>query len=492
MSQPLLLILLGLALLALAATGVLFHHIARLNRFARERERGESALPLPRSPLRMLDETGTHMDRLAKALLDLQRMEEYSQKTLAYEKKELAHFLEKENLARQMASQIQELRNANLTIASLNTDMEDKNRSLNEAINRLSALNQISRVLGMAHERKQVYQMVVSLPMELLRAEIGHLLLHDPVSGELVLDYSQGLNERPGRRMPVGTGMAGWVAKHRKALLIPDFSRQDLFSPVSSLGYERRSAVSVPLVLKEDLLGVVTLINREGGVPFSEEDRTLLATIAAEGSMALHNLLLLEKMQSSYFGMVKALVTAMEAKDVYTRGHSERVTQYSMLIAEQLKLPRIKMDIIQKAGFLHDIGKLTVELSILNSPNPLSPDELSRIRLHPEVGFRILEPIDFEDEIKVSILQHHERLDGKGYPRGCPADEIILESRILAVADAFDAMTTKRPYRDPVAIPDAMKELVRCSGTQFDARVVDAFRTKVDALLWVGRNASRH
>jgi putative nucleotidyltransferase with HDIG domain len=208
--------------------------------------------------------------------------------------------------------------------------------------------------------------------------------------------------------------------------------------------------------------------------------------------MALHNLMLIEKVQNSYFSMVKALITAMEAKDIYTRGHSERVTQYSILIAEEMGLPRPRRDIIQKAGVLHDIGKITVELSILNKPSVLTDEEREKIRLHPEVGFRIIEPIDFEDEVKKCILQHHERLDGKGYPHGCRDSDLILESRILSVADAFDAMTTKRPYREAVPVADAILELERCAGTQFDPVVVSAFKAKVESMLSRGRRKEIH
>jgi putative nucleotidyltransferase with HDIG domain len=468
--------------------------LVRLNRAARRLKAGDLSTTIPSSRLPLLAETSSHIGFLSRSINDLQRMEEYAQKSLAYEKKELAHFLEKENLARQMKKQLQEIQDACSTISGLNLDLEGKNRSLNDAINRLSALNQISRMLGSTHDHKQVHQMVVSLPMALLGAEVGHLLLLDRSSKELVLEYSQGMpNEgQTGRRIAMDTGVAGWVVKNRKPLLIADFARQDLFSPASKLGYQRRTEVSVPVMIKDELIGVISLVNRESGQPFTEEDRTLLATIASEAAMAIHNLLLLEKVQNSYFGMVKALITAVEAKDIYTSGHSERVTQYSMLIAEEMGLPRARRDIIQKAGFLHDIGKITIELSILNKPSLLNDEEREKIRLHPEVGFRILEPIDFEEEVKVCILQHHERMDGTGYPNGSPAKDLILESRILSVADAFDAMTTKRPYRDAVTVADALIELQRCAGTQFDPVVVCAFKARVDSMLSQRKNKELH
>jgi len=491
--NPLILIFLLGSLPAIALLAVLAQ-LSLLNKAIRRLKEGDLGVSIPLSRLPILHETSDHLAFFSRSLNDLQRMEEYAQKTLAYEKKELAHFLEKENLARQMKSQLTEIQDAYKTISGLNLDLEGKNRSLNDAINRLSALNQISRVLTASHDRRQVYQTLVSLPMALLGAEVGHLLLYDSGTNQLVLDYAQGLGEegRTGRRLALGTGVAGWVAKHRKPLLIPDFSRQDLFASESTLGYTRKSAVSVPIMIKDDLIGVISMINRENGQPFSEEDRTLLATIASEAAMAIHNLLLLEKVQNSYFGMVKALIAAVEAKDIYTRGHSERVTQYSMLIAEEMNLPRTRRDIIQKAGFLHDIGKITIDLAILNKPTFLTAEEREKIKLHPEVGYHIIEPIDFEEEVKVSILQHHERVDGKGYPHGVNEHHLILESRILAVADSFDAMTTQRPYRQAQTVEAAMAELDRCSGTQFDPEVVRAFKARVNAMLSRGKRRDLH
>jgi putative nucleotidyltransferase with HDIG domain len=167
---------------------------------------------------------------------------------------------------------------------------------------------------------------------------------------------------------------------------------------------------------------------------------------------------------------------------MYTRGHSERVTQYSLLIGEQMGLTMEQLEVVQQAGVLHDIGKITIELSILNKPTALDQEEYDKIKDHPLIGYRILEPIEFDDRVKQCVLQHHERPDGKGYPNGLKADETLLESKILAAADAFDAMTTKRPYRDPLNISDALREMEKCAGTQFDPDVVEILRKIVHAM----------
>ncbi|UCF30186.1 MAG: HD domain-containing protein [bacterium] len=479
---------LSIAFASLTVLTYILTRIRGLNRAADDIQRGDTTVKIVESRLPVLGQTARHYRFLSMAVTDLEQMEKFQQRMLAYEKKEMEYLLETEALSRQLKKQLEETSKANRTAALLNLELEDRNRSLNEAINRLSALNQVSRMLGMEHDRQQIYRMVVSLPMELLGAEIGHLLLYSEEDDDLVMEYSVGLADRSEsrRRINVGDGMAGWVAGNRKPLLIEDFAQQETFSPISSLGYERKTAISVPIMTKDEFIGAITLINRQDGQPFQQDEMTLLATIASEAAMALHNVLLLEKIQKSYFSMVQALITAVEAKDVYTRGHSERVTQYSLLIAEQMNLPLSQMEIIHQAGILHDIGKITVELSILNKPTRLSPAEYEKIKNHPAVGYRILEPIEFDERIKLCVLQHHERPDGKGYPNGASAADILLEAKVLAAADAFDAMTTSRPYRDALTIHAALNEIQRCSGTQFDPQVVEVLGGLVNTMISSG------
>ena len=484
----------AIALVSLLSLVFIVNRIRGLNELADMVQEGKQDIEIPESSLPVLGQTARHIRFLSMAVTDLEQMEKYQQRMLTYEKKEMEYLLEKEVLSRELKKQLEETNRASQTAAQLNIELEDRNRSLNEAINRLSALNQVSRMLGMEHDRNQIYEMIVSLPMELLGAQIGHLMLYDDEKGDLVMEHSVGLAEDLGsrRRITIQEGLAGWVISNRQPLLIKDFSSQDKFSATSSIGYERKSAISVPIMTKDELIGVLTIVNRRDGRPFQEDERTLLATIASEAAMALHNVLLLEKIQKSYFSMVQALITAVEAKDVYTKGHSERVTRYSLLIAEQLNLPLSQMEIIQQAGILHDIGKITVELSILNKPTRLSAEEYEKIKGHPDVGYRILEPIEFDERIKLCVLQHHERPDGKGYPNGATSDDIIIEAKVLAAADAFDAMTTDRPYREALSLNEALDELKRCSGSQFDPDIVEVMANLVGIMVSSGMTKTLH
>lgn len=180
--------------------------------------------------------------------------------------------------------------------------------------------------------------------------------------------------------------------------------------------------------------------------------------------------------QSAYLGAIRALAAALDARDPYTAGHSERVSALSVLIARQLQLNETEVDIIRLGALLHDIGKIGVADHILRKPGPLSADEFEQIRRHPGLGARILRKVPFLEPHLAIVELHHERPDGKGYPFGLLGDNIPLDARIVHVADAFDAMTSARAYRPARAASVALVELQRYSGTQFDSASVDALR----------------
>jgi response regulator RpfG family c-di-GMP phosphodiesterase len=178
---------------------------------------------------------------------------------------------------------------------------------------------------------------------------------------------------------------------------------------------------------------------------------------------------------SMYVRSIDALIKALEAKDFYTRGHSQRVTIFSVAIAREMGLPGEEIEGLRKAAVLHDLGKIGVREVVLNKPGKLTDEEYREIVRHPETAMRILEPIPFFQPLLPAILHHHERFDGKGYPAGLAGDRIPLPSRIMAVADTFDAMTSTRAYRDALPASDANEEIRRCAGTQFDPGIVPVF-----------------
>jgi putative nucleotidyltransferase with HDIG domain len=174
-------------------------------------------------------------------------------------------------------------------------------------------------------------------------------------------------------------------------------------------------------------------------------------------------------------GSLAALSAAIEARDPYSRGHSSRVTVFAQAMAKRIGLDQERVSVLRLGALLHDIGKLAVPSSVLLKPGPLSEAEFGVMRRHPAAGARMLRSLGAPDTILPVVLHHHERWDGSGYPTGCGGKEIPLEARVLCVADSFDAMTSNRPYRAPWKPDEALEELERCAGSQFDREVVDAF-----------------
>ncbi|WP_418790132.1 HD-GYP domain-containing protein [Phosphitispora sp. TUW77] len=176
--------------------------------------------------------------------------------------------------------------------------------------------------------------------------------------------------------------------------------------------------------------------------------------------------------EKAYQDIIRALITSLEAKDKYTRGHSDRVTEYAMIIGKKLGLTAEELTKLYCGAILHDIGKIGIDEGILNNPMSLGDDEITRIKKHPEIGAQIISSIDSLSDIAPAVLYHHERFDGTGYPLGLKNNEIPLHARIIAISDAFDAMSSTRSYRDQVSKETAIKEIISGAGTQFDPDLV--------------------
>jgi putative nucleotidyltransferase with HDIG domain len=173
--------------------------------------------------------------------------------------------------------------------------------------------------------------------------------------------------------------------------------------------------------------------------------------------------------------IMSSLQAAMEEKDGYTAGHTKRVTEYAILLGEAAKIGTDDMIVLRRASQFHDIGKLVIDLSCIQKPGTLTPEEWELIKKHPEVGASIIEPLSFMDRERDIIRHHHEKIDGTGYPDGIIGDELDILTRIITIADSYDAMTSRRNYRKNLSTPEAIGELRRCAGTQFDTDLVELF-----------------
>ncbi len=232
--------------------------------------------------------------------------------------------------------------------------------------------------------------------------------------------------------------------------------------------------LGVPLRIGERTIGSFE-VSRGDRSGFTDEERRLIETLASQAAIAIENARLFENTQRTYFETIRSLAQALEARDSYTKGHSERVMRYAVQTAEAMGIGEEERRLICHAALLHDIGKIGIADAVLNKCGVLSQEDRDVIEHHPIWGDSIIGPIRLLEKVQTLVRHHHERFDGKGYPDKLAGDAIPLGARVIAVADAFDAMTSNRPYRAALVLSEAVKEVQRGAGTQFDPDVVEVF-----------------
>jgi len=236
-----------------------------------------------------------------------------------------------------------------------------------------------------------------------------------------------------------------------------------------------RQLIVVPLAVGEHLIGWLAAMNHRKGEEFGSPEASLLASVAALLGIHAGNLALYRQQAEMLQGIVRALTSAIDAKDPYTCGHSDRVARIAVALADEMGCERKQLETLYLAGLLHDIGKIGIDDSVLRKPGKLSDAEYEHIKMHPEIGYRILHDLKQLGEVLPVVRHHHEAWNGRGYPSGLAGEEIPQMARIVAVADAFDAMSSDRPYRKGMS-DNRLDEILRDgAGLQWDASVVDAF-----------------
>jgi len=250
-----------------------------------------------------------------------------------------------------------------------------------------------------------------------------------------------------------------------------------------------KAALAAPLRVGDKLVGLLTVGKRFSGGEYGGEDREILSMMSQQLSVVMYNQQLFSRLQRKveenrklyenlkqiYHDTIQAFAVAIDAKDDYTQGHSARVAQYAMAIGQELGLPGDELEGLRFAGLLHDIGKITVDSSIIRKKSSLNEQEIMQIHRHPSVGYDILSHIKFPwGDLSKLALHHHEKVDGHGYPDGIEGKDLVLGVRIITLADSFDAMTSDRPYRKQISLGETIEEIRRCMGTHFDVEVCRA------------------
>ncbi len=246
------------------------------------------------------------------------------------------------------------------------------------------------------------------------------------------------------------------------------------FSQFNSYGHNLKKALIIPLFTNRVRIGTIAFFRKEGA-SFKRGEIDILSLLSMHLATSLENVVLHDRVKRNYFDALKALVNALEERDTYTRGHSERVASLSEAVGKKVGLSEKRMGILSRGAAIHDIGKLMIDRKILGKKGVLTDEERKIVQGHPISGQEVIGPVPFLKEVKSCIREHHERFDGTGYPEGLGGDDLTLEGRIIAVADAFDAMVSGRPYRGPKSEKEAFKELRDNAGKQFDPLIVDLF-----------------
>lgn len=275
-------------------------------------------------------------------------------------------------------------------------------------------------------------------------------------------------------RVPMGEGLVGSVARSGVPEMVNDVAADPRWRG-DSAQFQTRAILTVPLVAEGRVIGVMQLLNPVERERFTEGDLRRMNLFAGILAHPLQNARLHSAQQRQFFTMVTALAEALDRRDPYTGGHVRRVVAYSLLLGFQMVLGREELRDLWLASTLHDIGKIATPDHILGKPSPLDPEEVEIMKRHPVDGAAIVHHLANDNVLK-GVRNHHERVDGKGYPDGLSGDRLPPVARIIAVADTFDAMTTSRPYRAGLPPEKAAQEILGAAGTQLCPNVVEAFR----------------
>lgn len=358
----------------------------------------------------------------------------------------------------------------------------------------LLALVKIGQAVAAEKNIDKLMQTIAEETKEAMQADRCTVYLYDKEHDELWSKVALGLGSTE-LRFKSNQGLAGHVFQTGETINIKDAYSDSRFNKNidKETGYKTKTILCMPIKnINQETIGVFQVLNKITGY-FTEEDEDLLVTIGSSAGISLENAKLFERQnellneQKKIFdSFISTLGASIDARDKITSGHSTRVRMYATLIAQEFELPDNDIEIIQKAAALHDIGKIGIRDSVLQKEGKLTPEEYQHIQQHVEITHNILEKINMSEEFKLITeiaCSHHEKYDGTGYYRHLKGEEIPFGGRILAVSDVFDAITSKRHYRDKMPIVKVIGILIGDSGTHFDKNVVDKFlQTTLDKI----------
>ncbi len=367
--------------------------------------------------------------------------------------------------------------------------MESNNQRL---LHTFAALADLGQEIANTADFEEMLRSSFHLLLGSVAIRRGAVAQHDRQGDVLRIISSRGLEQTPNEDIPITREHSRALASLGTSLTLADATTEAarFMSENQKLFAAAEIQLLLPLVVHDRLIGVVLLGEKASGEKFTEEDLDTLSALARHIAVGInsHHLLgevkrkaeenerLYDGLRTIYRETVRAFAAAIDIKDRYTQGHSVRVGKYSEVIAREMGWNDDEVEGITIAGYLHDIGKLIVDLSVINSPERFSAKDSAEMSKHPAAGYEILSPISHPyADIPLMARYHHERMDGGGYPDGLKGEQIPAGARIVTLADSFDAMTTDRPYRKKLPLEDVLLDFRANTGTQFDPAVVCAF-----------------
>ncbi|MFO7959220.1 MAG: HD domain-containing protein [Candidatus Brocadiia bacterium] len=350
------------------------------------------------------------------------------------------------------------------------------NASLTEELERdLTAVCRVINSVNAEHQLDRLLESVMDNVMEVSDADRGYLIAARKVNGVLMPLVSRNKESVPEyARNTFSRSVLTECYEGGYSILMADPTSMDDISD-SIVTQQIQSVMAVPMCDAEGPVGVIYVDRIIGSAAFTERDLKVLTAIANQAGIAIRRAQLSRQVESLFRDAISTIINLIEVKDEYTYGHSERVTAVAMLLAEQCSLDKEDRRNLEIGGLLHDVGKLAVELEILQKPSRLSETEYEAIKQHPAAGAAILKNIENAETVAAAVRHHHEWWDGNGYPDGLAGEDIPLLARILALADAFDSMASDRPYKEALSREEILSELRTGSGSQFDPGLVRGF-----------------